>query len=81
MTHITAIVPTHNEEISIGSVLISTSKFVDRIIVDDDGSTDDTVEISEKPGAEIIKHSQNMDKGAALKTGFNAIKKTDIIVT
>lgn len=81
LTHITAIIPAYNEELSIGSVLISTSKYVDHIIVVDDGSTDNTVEIAEKIGAEIIKHPRNMGKGAALKTGFNAIKKTDIIVT
>lgn len=81
MPHITAIVPAYNEELTIGSVVISTSKFVDHVIVVDDGSTDHTAEIAEKAGAEVIKHSQNNGKGAALKTGFNTIINTDIIVT
>lgn len=81
LNHITAIVPAYNEESTIGSVVIGASEFVDKVIVVDDGSTDHTSEIAEKAGAEVIKHSSNMGKGAALKTGFNAIKKTDIIVT
>ena len=79
MPHITAIVPAYNEELSIGSVILSTSEFVDNIIVIDDGSSDRTAEIAEKAGAQVIKHPQNIGKGAALKTGFNAIKNTDII--
>lgn len=81
LPHITAIVPAYNEELTIGSVVISTSEFVDRVIVVDDGSTDHTSEIAEKAGAEVIKHSENIGKGAALKTGFNAISRTDIVVT
>lgn len=32
-------------------------------------------------GAEVLKHSLNKGKGAALKTGFTAINGYDIIVT
>lgn len=81
LPHITAIVPAFNEELSIGSVVIGANKFVDQIIVVDDGSTDYTAEIAKKAGAEVIQHSQNMGKGAALKTGFNSIPNTDIVVT
>lgn len=81
MPHITAIVPAYNEELAIGSVVIGTDEFVDHVIVVDDGSTDQTAKIAEKAGAEVIKHPQNLGKGAALKTGFNAIGKTDIILT
>jgi len=78
---ITAIVPAYNEELTIGSVVISASEFVDHVIVVDDGSTDHTAEIAEIAGAEVIKHPQNRGKGAALKTGFEAVKDADIIVT
>ncbi len=81
MSHITAIVPAYNEELSIGSVILCTSEFADHIIVIDDGSTDRTAEIAEKAGAQVIKHPENMGKGAALKTGFSAINNSDIIVT
>jgi glycosyltransferase involved in cell wall biosynthesis len=81
MTHITAILPAYNEQVSIGSIIIGTKKRVDRVIVVDDGSTDKTKEIAEIAGAEVIKHPQNMGKGAALETGFNALAETDVVVT
>ena len=81
MSHITAIVPAYNEEITIGSVVIGTGEFVDHVIVVDDGSTDNTAYIAEKAGAEVIKHSKNRGKGAALKTGFQVMHETDIFLT
>ena len=76
-----AILPAYNEEISIGSIVLSTKKYVDQVIVVDDGSIDNTVEIAKIAGAEVIEHLSNKGKGAALKTGFNAINGHDIIVT
>jgi glycosyltransferase involved in cell wall biosynthesis len=81
MTKITAILPAYNEEVSIGSIILTTRKYADSIIVIDDGSTDNTVEIAELAGAEVIRHSSNQGKGAALKTGFKAAKGSDIVVT
>lgn len=70
---ITAILPAYNEEVSIGSVVLRTRKYADRVIVIDDGSLDNTAEVAEMAGAEVIRHPQNMGKGAALKTGFEAL--------
>ena len=81
MTKITAILPAYNEEVSIGSVVLNTKKYVGNIIVIDDGSTDNTVEIAELAGAQVIRHSSNKGKGAALKTGFEAVKSSEIIIT
>ena len=81
MPNITAIIPAFNEEIPIGSVVISTLKHVDHVIVVDDGSEDRTSEIAGIAGAEIIKHHENQGKGAALKTGFDSINDADIVVT
>ena len=81
MQHVTAIIPAYNEQISIGSMVLKTKQYVDRVIVVDDGSTDKTVEISQLAGAEVISHPKNMGKGVALKTGFHAATDTDIIVT
>ncbi len=81
MTEITAIIPAYNEEIAIGSIVLCTSNYVDHIVVVNDGSKDHTAEIAGKAGAQVLTHPQNMGKGAALKTGFNAVNDTDIIVT
>jgi glycosyltransferase involved in cell wall biosynthesis len=80
---ITAIIPAFNEEVSIGSVVLTTKKHVDRIIVIDDGSIDKTAEIAQSAGAEVIKHARNMGKGDALKTGFLAVGQngTGVIIT
>ena len=78
---IAAILPAYNEDISIGSIVISTLKYVDNVFVIDDGSTDNTSEIAKLAGAEVISHPFNIGKGAALKTGFEAAKLFDIIIT
>lgn len=70
---ITAILPAYNEEVSIGSVVLRTKQYVDRVIVIDDGSSDRTAEVARLAGAEVIRHQQNRGKGAALKTGFEAL--------
>ncbi len=81
MIKITAILPAYNEEVSIGSIVLSTRKYVDNVIVVDDGSTDNTQEIAKLAGAEVIRHGSNRGKGAALRTGFEFAKDSDIIVT
>ena len=81
MTKITAILPAYNEEVSLGSIVLNTKKYVDHVIVVDDGSKDNTVEIAELAGAEVISHPTNKGKGAALKTGFEIAKASEIIVT
>jgi len=81
MSGITAILPAYNEEITIGSVVLLTRKYADRVIVVDDGSQDRTAEVAEMAGAKVIRHSQNRGKGAALKTGFASLNSPDIIVT
>ncbi len=81
MLQVTAIIPAYNEQISIGSVVLATRNYVDRVIVIDDGSTDRTSEIAELAGAEIVHHEKNLGKGMALKTGFQTAKDSDILVT
>jgi glycosyltransferase involved in cell wall biosynthesis len=81
--HITAILPAYEEEVSIGSIVLLTRLYTDKVIVVDDGSTDRTADIARKAGAEVIVHETNKGKGTALKTGFAAAVKmgADVIVT
>lgn len=70
-----ALIPAHNEARYIGSVVLQAHKYVDTVIVVDDGSTDATGEIAEAAGAVVIRHEHNLGKGAALNTGFNEVRK------
>lgn len=75
------IIPAYNEENTIGSVVLGAHQHALRVIVVDDGSQDKTAELAKLAGAKVLAHPQNMGKGAALKTGFQAAKDADIIVT
>lgn len=72
---IVAVIPAHNEERFIGSVVLKARKHVHVVIVVDDGSTDATAEIAEAAGAIVIRHAHNLGKGAALNTGFLEARK------
>ena len=80
---IVACIPAYNEENAIAKVLIETSKHVDKILVCNDGSKDMTSEIAQHLGATVFEHPQNMGKGAALRTLFEACKSLhpDAVVT
>jgi len=67
---IVALLPAFNEEKRIASVIDKTRKFVDKIIVCDDGSTDATYEKAADCGTEIIRHRRNCGYGAALRSLF-----------
>lgn len=78
-----AVIPAYNEEKSIAGVVLNTKKYVDKVLVIDDGSTDNTYENSKNAGAIVIKHIINRGAGAATWTGIQAALKieADIIVT
>lgn len=73
-------IPAYNEEISLGSVILRSSKYSDKIIVIDDGSTDNTAEVAELAGAKVISHKTNQGKGAAVKDIFNYAKKAEAAI-
>lgn len=77
-----AIIPAYNEEKRISKVIKETKKYVDNIIIVDDGSKDKTKEMAKKAKAIVLRHLVNLGKGAALKTGCDyAVKnKADIMV-
>ncbi len=76
ISNVWAVIPAYNEENNIGSIIKKTKKYVDNIIVVDDGSNDKTKEAAEKSGAIVLRHIVNLGKGATLKTGCDfAIKR------
>ena len=62
--------PMFNEEETIGSVVISTARYVDTVLCIDDGSSDASASIAESCGAHVIRHRTNRGYGAAMKTLF-----------
>jgi len=74
--NIWAVIPAYNEESNIISIVKKTKKYVNNVVVVDDGSKDRTREAAVKAGAIVLSHIVNLGKGAALKTGCDlAVKK------
>jgi len=80
---IIVVIPCFNERDFISGIVTKTRKHVDRVIVVDDGSTDDTAEVARAAGAEVISHKARKGAGAASKSGFEAAKanNTDVLIT
>jgi len=90
------VVPVFNEAGNAASLLAQIRERVEpfaqrwRIVVVDDGSTDDTVEEYARAAAagapvEVVRHERNLGPGAAFRTGFLHVLKTadplDVVVT
>ena len=72
-----ALIPAYNEEGRVGAVVREAKKYVDLVIVADDGSADNTAKEAEEAGAVVIRHPQNMGKGAAVATLIKAALAAD----
>ena len=59
--YIIACIPAYNEEKTLAKVILKARKYVDKVIVCDDGSTDMTAEIAEALRTEAIRHERNID--------------------
>jgi glycosyltransferase involved in cell wall biosynthesis len=53
---IVACIPAYNEEKTIARVVLRAQKYVDKVIVCDDGSGDMTGQIAESLGAVVVRH-------------------------
>jgi len=79
--NVTIIVPAFNEEESIESVASSLLKAFPecRILIIDDGSTDETAQMAEKTGATVVRHTSNQGYGASLRTGILKAQTTFVL--
>ncbi len=68
-----AIIPALDASATIGSVVEGALRHVGRVLVVDDGSTDDTADRARRAGAEVLRHPVNRGKGAALKSAFERL--------
>ncbi|HLO75193.1 MAG TPA: glycosyltransferase family 2 protein [Magnetospirillum sp.] len=65
------VIPAHNEAATIGAV-VAGARLHARVIVVDDGSTDDTGAIAEAAGAQIIRNRPGLGYDGALQAGAAA---------
>jgi len=74
---IIACIPAYNEEKTIARVIVEAQRYVDKVIVCDDGSKDLTGEIAERLGATVIRHEKNVGYGGALSSLFKKAREID----
>ena len=76
-------IPAFNEEANIGDLIGKLKEQSYEIIVCDDGSTDETYNISKDQGAIVVKHKKNLGYGAAIRSIFIKAKEMDcdVLVT
>ncbi|WP_302081276.1 glycosyltransferase family 2 protein [Salinibaculum rarum] len=72
-----AVIPAYHEASTIGPVIDGTSKYVDEIVVVDDGSTDGTAAVAREHGATVIEHVFNTGVGGAVRTGYRYAIRND----
>jgi glycosyltransferase involved in cell wall biosynthesis len=75
----TVIIPALNEEESIAAVIAEIPPWVDRIIVADNGSTDETAQRAREAGADVTNAPQR-GYGSACLAGIAAAGETDIVI-
>lgn len=78
-----AAIPCYNEARFIGEVVRKAKKYVDQVIVVDDGSHDGTSQAALAAGALVVSHRENKGAGAATKSCFDSAKanQADIVIT
>ena len=78
-----ACIPAFNVEKTIEDIVKKSLAHADKVIVCDDGSTDNTAKIARNSGAQVIAHTKNQGYGSAIITLFEAARKenADIMIT
>ncbi|KKG61852.1 glycosyltransferase family 2 protein [Methanosarcina mazei] len=80
LPEVTVILPAFNREMEIGTVVLIAKRYVDRIIVVNNGSSDQCAEVAEVAGAEVIRDA-GTSKNLSLKRGIETAEGADILVT
>lgn len=79
---VVALVPARDEAACVAATvagLLSISN-VDRVIVIDDGSSDDTADLARRAGAEVLRLESGRGKGAALQVGLQRAGYADALL-
>jgi len=78
-----AVIPAFNEEKTVGDIVQRTRRYVETVIVVNDGSWDRTSQEATDNGAIVINHDMNYGVGRAIKTGITRalqLKATRILL-
>jgi glycosyltransferase involved in cell wall biosynthesis len=83
---ICVVVPAYNESSQIENVIHTMPPFVDKIVVVDDASSDNTAELVEKmehanKTVKLIRHEHNQGVGGAISTGYKWARDNEYDVT
>ena len=76
---VAAVVPCKDEADRIAATVAAVASLpqVGRVVVVDDGSTDDTARVAEAAGAEVVRHPRNRGKAAALESGVRRVRELE----
>ena len=79
---VTILMPAYNEEQSIGNTVRKLKELYPdfEILVVDDGSTDNTLQVAMNAGANVWPHPYNIGNGAAIKSGLRIAKGEWVIM-
>ncbi len=78
-----ALIPAHNEAERIAATVTAARAVaeIERVIVIDDCSDDDTATLARAAGAEVLRLDANLGKGGALQSGLDAVgDNADVLV-
>lgn len=71
------LIPSFNEEKTIGWIVRAVREQGLQVLVVDDGSRDDTAKIAGENGAEVIVNEKNLGKGTSLRRAFDILRHRD----
>lgn len=74
-SNVAALIPCYFEERFIRDVASRVKAQLEHVLVVDDGSTDGTEKNAQAAGVEVIRHTINQGKGAAIKTGLRTLSE------
>lgn len=75
---VVAVIPAYNAAKTVGQVVKRSKKFVDRVVVVDDGSRDETARVAKSAGALVVRLERNSGKASAIRRGVAEALKTKV---
>lgn len=79
---VTVVIPAKDEAERIAATVTAAASIdgVTRVVVVDDGSSDDTARVAEAAGATVVRHPRNRGKAAAMTTGAAAADPATLLL-